>query len=312
MSRVRLPRVWIYMMDPRTTRDLVELAHETNLTWAANPFTSAGDIVLMYRRTPFSDIAYAFTAVSAPRATLKSDGTDAKYVIDLSGKVALTAPITLKQMKWSPQFGNWAFASNQQGVMGRKRDLTAEGIWPTLLEFIRRGNPGFVKALNNSRRKLNLDTALTTQTRTREILRVFVSYAREDVELARKVYNRLRREGFVDPWFDLRHLPAGAKWEQRINQAIKQAEAAVIVITSNTHRPGFIQHEIELLTTRFSPNARVAALLPAKYESCRELPILAAYQHVDLHQSGGYDKLMAQLAQRAEWMSRRRTRSRVR
>ena len=299
-------------MDPARTKDLVDLAHEVNLTWAANPFTSQHDIVLMYRRAPFSDIAYVFTAVSAPRVTMKSDGTDAEYAIDLDGKITLSAPVQLKQIKRAAEFDDWAFRRNQQGVMQRKRDLTAEGVWPSVLRLINSVNPGFRETLKISRQELGIGGALVSRKRSREILRLFISYAHEDREVAKNLYKRIMREGFIDPWFDMRRLRAGANWESQIKKAIKKADAAIVVTTAKTRRPGYIQHEIKRLKARFSRTRTVASLFPVKVVPCDVLPKLREYHHVELYRSGAYDGLFAQLEHLRSHLISRRQRKRRR
>jgi len=303
----RAPRVWIYMADPKTIRDIVNLAHESSLTWGANPFTSKGDIVLMYRCAPFSDIAYAFTALSAPRTSVRADGTDAKHAIELGAKVALIVPITFKEIKRETSLADWAFARNPQGVMQRKRDITAEGTWPALLRLITRSNPDFQRSLIKSRKQLRLASSLPSRHRAPEILNVFISYAHEDREFAIRLCNRLRKEGFIDPWFDVRQLAAGEKWEHVIQQAIRDADAAVVGVTTNTQHQGFIRREIGLLKAKFPTGSRkMPTLYPVKFARCDVPQILSDYHHVELYKPGTYDHLIGQLQKLARTLATKR------
>ena len=55
--------------------------HLDKILWGANPNTCKGDLILMYRTAPYSDIAYIFSARSALRPTRRSDAADTPYVI---------------------------------------------------------------------------------------------------------------------------------------------------------------------------------------------------------------------------------------
>ena len=47
-----------------------------------------------------------------------------------------------------------------------------------------------------------------------DVPRIFVSYAREDGEQAKALYDQLRGMGF-SPWIDREDIPAGKEWAQR-------------------------------------------------------------------------------------------------
>src|SRR4029079_11836108 len=144
---------------------------------------------------------YAFTVVSQPRATRPQDGTDSPYAADLDGKVALTHPITLRELRREASLARWSFIRNQQGVMRRKLDLTAEGAWPIVLRMIRRTNQHFEQSLLAARKRLHINGPTASSGRSRDVLQVFISYARKDRDAVSRLYTRLRQEGFIDPWF---------------------------------------------------------------------------------------------------------------
>jgi hypothetical protein len=60
-------QVWIFMVDSRNSEDLRDLDHLDAILWGANPHTKRGDLVLMYRTAPYSDIPYVFVAGFDPR-----------------------------------------------------------------------------------------------------------------------------------------------------------------------------------------------------------------------------------------------------
>lgn len=56
-------RVWLYMVDGRNTADLASLDAHGFDTWRGHRSTRAGDLIVMYRTAPFSDIGYVFKAL---------------------------------------------------------------------------------------------------------------------------------------------------------------------------------------------------------------------------------------------------------
>jgi hypothetical protein len=65
---------------------------------------------------------------------------------------------------------------------------------------------------------------------------VFVSYASEDVESARRLADALGRAGFGDVWLDKRQLIAGDDWSDRIDEAIEQCDFFMPVLSRNADR----------------------------------------------------------------------------
>ena len=75
--------------------------------------------------------------------------------------------------------------------------------------------------------------------------KIFISYAREDLETAKKLYADLKQSGF-DPWLDEENLLAGQNWRQIIQKEIKDANYFIILISSiSVSKRGFVQTEIK-------------------------------------------------------------------
>src|SRR4051794_9164046 len=79
----RKRKVWLYMVDGRNNEDLAILDAEGFDTWRGNPETKAGDLVLMYRTAPYSDIAYIFVALSDARKMTPSRYWSWNNAVDL-------------------------------------------------------------------------------------------------------------------------------------------------------------------------------------------------------------------------------------
>ena len=54
-------------------------------------------------------------------------------------------------------------------------------------------------------------------------LKVFISYARLDSELALKIYKRIKNLGY-NAWIDQNDIIGGETWEVSIRNAIKQSD----------------------------------------------------------------------------------------
>ena len=59
-------------------------------------------------------------------------------------------------------------------------------------------------------------------------VQVFISYAREDRAMARRLYADLQQAG-VAPWLDVENLLPGQRWRIMINQAIRHSNNPMAV-----------------------------------------------------------------------------------
>jgi hypothetical protein len=72
---------------------------------------------------------------------------------------------------------------------------------------------------------------------------VFLSYAREDRETARRIYHDLKDRG-IDVWFDEEDLLPGERWETVIKKEIRESNFYLILISSSSMtKRGFVQKE---------------------------------------------------------------------
>lgn len=74
-------------------------------------------------------------------------------------------------------------------------------------------------------------------------MKVFLSYAAQDGELARKIAEGLRRRGF-HVWWDDDILP-GDNWAEAVSNALKDSQAMVVLLTPNALRSKWVQRDIE-------------------------------------------------------------------
>ena len=80
---------------------------------------------------------------------------------------------------------------------------------------------------------------------------VFLSYASQDAEAARRIADALRAAG-IEVWFDQSELRGGDAWDQKIRRQIKACALFVPVISANTQsRPeGYFRLEWKLAVDR--------------------------------------------------------------
>src|SRR4051794_37803474 len=80
---------------------------------------------------------------------------------------------------------------------------------------------------------------------------VFLSYASQDAEAARRICDALRAAG-VEVWFDQSELRGGDAWDAKIRKQIKECALFVPVISANTQArlEGYFRLEWKLAAQR--------------------------------------------------------------
>jgi TIR domain/Pentapeptide repeats (8 copies) len=116
-------------------------------------------------------------------------------------------------------------------------------------------------------------------------MKVFISYAREDLELAKKLYLTLGRIRGYEPWLDQERLLPGVEWEPEIMRAIEESHAIILLLSARCMRKtGFVQREIReaIEKAKLYPPGRVN-IIPARVDDCTvPYPELRKIQRVDL------------------------------
>ena len=73
---------------------------------------------------------------------------------------------------------------------------------------------------------------------------VFISYAREDQQMAERIFNDLTSVG-ARPWLDIKNLKPGQRWDNEIKRAISGSNYCVVLLSSKSlEKRGFVQKEI--------------------------------------------------------------------
>jgi len=124
---------------------------------------------------------------------------------------------------------------------------------------------------------------------------VFLSYAREDLEFARKLYDDLSAQG-ISVWFDEEKLDGGEKWKTTIKTAIPQSTFFIAVISSKSvDKEGYVQEEIaQAIEVQKQKDYQDIFIIPIRIDEC-EIPYseLKGINHLDFFVN--YEKYLKNL-----------------
>jgi hypothetical protein len=116
------------------------------------------------------------------------------------------------------------------------------------------------------------------------LARVFLSYAREDIEAAERLFNDLKKSG-ANMWFDRESLLPGQKWKTKIKQAIMDSRFFIALLSKNSvNKKGYVQKELKdaLEILDEYPDSAVF-LIPVRLDASRPVdPRLHDIQWVDM------------------------------
>jgi len=112
-------------------------------------------------------------------------------------------------------------------------------------------------------------------------LRVFISYAREDQDLAARVYDRLQKASF-EPWFDQESLHGGDDWDQRIKTDLESSHFVLVLYTPTFCRKtdSYVNTEVALAVER-SLRVRGSFLIPLRVGSIDDRDRVEALRKFD-------------------------------
>lgn len=130
-------------------------------------------------------------------------------------------------------------------------------------------------------------------------LRVFLCHASEDKAEARKLYAKLKKDGFI-PWLDEEDLLPGSDWDLEIRKAVRSTDVVLILISHNSvTKAGYVQKEIkQALDVADEQPEGTIFIIPVRLENCDALDRLRHWQWVNMFSNDGYDRLILALRKR--------------
>lgn len=112
---------------------------------------------------------------------------------------------------------------------------------------------------------------------------IFLSYAKEDLVTAEKIFNALRRTN-RPVFFDKDALIPGMDWRHEIEEKVRSSQLIVILLSQRSvSKEGYIQREIRLALDRaeMMPDGRTY-IVPVRLDDVRVPQKLAKYQWLDI------------------------------
>jgi hypothetical protein len=126
-------------------------------------------------------------------------------------------------------------------------------------------------------------------------VRPFISYAREDRDIARRLYRDLSKCG-SQPWLDIENLLGGQDWQRTISSAIRESSHFLALISHRSvSKRGFVQREVAeaLRVLELFPPDEVF-VIPVRLDDAQpKHERLAQLQRIDMFPS--YDDGLQQL-----------------
>ena len=87
-------------------------------------------------------------------------------------------------------------------------------------------------------------------------MKVFISHARQDSELAARLAAAMRREG-LEPWLAQNEILPGDNWAERVSQALNESQAMVVLLTPAALNSATVLGEIQFALGRIDYRQRL-------------------------------------------------------
>lgn len=127
--------------------------------------------------------------------------------------------------------------------------------------------------------------------------KVFISYASNDLDIAKKLYNDLKNEG-LKPWMDTEDILPGQDWKEKTRQAIKDSSFFIALLSSNSLKErGYVQKEQKIALEMLDefPSSEIF-IIPARLDDCKPLnEKLQAIKFADLFPCDNYKRGLSQI-----------------
>ncbi len=132
------------------------------------------------------------------------------------------------------------------------------------------------------------------------MVRIFLSYAREDIVAAERLYRDLNSFPRVQVWFDKRSIGGGQRWAHAIQENLRKSDYCLVLLSQKAAKKrGFYQKEIRFaldLLGEFPDDQTF--LIPLRLDDCvLHFENMRVLQYIDMFPdwSEGFDKLATAL-----------------
>lgn len=122
---------------------------------------------------------------------------------------------------------------------------------------------------------------------------VFLSYAHEDTQRVREVYDLLEQTGF-NLWWDQENLVGGQDWDLEINRTIEEAAVSMVFLSNNSvEKTGYVNKEIKRILDRMDmmPEGKIFIIL-VRMDDCQIPMRLRQWHVIDYSDSEAKEKIV--------------------
>lgn len=161
----------------------------------------------------------------------------------------------------------------------------------------RLANAGFIRTAAVPTNKALIGNSRTVGNK----LHVFLCHSSGDKPAVRKLYQRLKQDGFA-PWLDEEDLIPGQDWRHEISVAVRSCHAVVVCLSKGSiTKEGYVQKEIRVaLDVADEKPQGTIFIIPALLEDGVEVPERLSQLHwVNIFNENGYQKLISALKTKA-------------
>jgi len=131
--------------------------------------------------------------------------------------------------------------------------------------------------------------------REREPRRIFLIYAREDLEAARRLAAELREHGF-HPWLDVDEITPGQVWQKAVIRALEESAVALVLVSEHLAKKGFVQEELKVAMETLQEQERdFSPVVPVRLDNSEIPERLSHVQWVNLFEETGMERLLSGL-----------------
>jgi DNA-binding CsgD family transcriptional regulator len=126
------------------------------------------------------------------------------------------------------------------------------------------------------------------------MIKIFISYAREDKKFALEIYELLKQWRF-SPWLDEKEILPGQDWKLQIETAIQDSKIFIACLSSNSvNKRGFVQAELKMAleVLEMIPEGDTY-IIPIRLDECKVPPKLSKLQWLNYFDPGAKDRLIA-------------------
>ena len=115
------------------------------------------------------------------------------------------------------------------------------------------------------------------------MVQIFISYAREDYQVVRQLYDRLQAAGYK-PWMDKVDLPKGADFAKAIPKVLRESDLFIVCLSPRSvEKRSFIQREINLALDAWEQKLEDDLyIFPVRLEACKAPERISKFNWTDL------------------------------